>query len=68
MAVKAVIKDNVLTVTVPVDSHVSKSTKSIIVATSGGNRATTAQHKGQPVVVGLNAYIPNPDYVAPAKD
>ena len=35
----------------------SKSGKTLVVATSGGNQATTAEVNGQPVIVGLNAYI-----------
>lgn len=35
----------------------SGSGKTLIVASSHGNQTTTAQVKGKPVVVGLNAYI-----------
>ncbi|WP_198137483.1 hypothetical protein [Terriglobus sp. TAA 43] len=35
----------------------SKSGKTMLVATSGGNVVTDAMVNGQPVTVGLNAYI-----------
>lgn len=46
-------KDNIC----PVDS---KSGKTLVVASSQGNRPTTAAVNGQPVIVGLNAYIRKP--------
>ena len=57
MSITAVIKDNKLIVTCDIDVHDSASGKSVIVASSRGNQATTAQHNGQPIVVGLNAYV-----------
>jgi hypothetical protein len=35
----------------------SASGKTLVVASSHGNQATTATVQGKPVVVGLNAYI-----------
>ena len=35
----------------------SASGKTLVVASSGGNQATTAEVDGKPVVVGVNAYI-----------
>ena len=35
----------------------SKSGKTLVVATSGGNVATGAIIQGKPIIVGLNAYI-----------
>lgn len=35
----------------------SASGKTLLVATSGGNIATTATVDGKPVIVGLNAYV-----------
>jgi hypothetical protein len=35
----------------------SKSGKTLIVASTNGNVTTTAQVDGQPVIVGLNAFI-----------
>ena len=57
---KAIIKDNVLTIEIPVNTPpvLSKSGKSLIVASSNGNM-TLANVKvdGKPLVIGLNAYI-----------
>lgn len=56
---KAEIKGNVLVITLPIDSNFppSKSGKTRIVATSGGNQPTSAQVNGRPVVIGVNAYF-----------
>ena len=35
----------------------SASGKTLVVASSHGNQATTATVQGQPVVIGVNAYI-----------
>lgn len=35
----------------------SKSGKTLIVATTGGNQKTTLEIDGRPVTIGLNAYI-----------
>ena len=47
-----------LTIEVPVSLRPSKSGKTMLVASSGGNVTTTATVDGKPVTVGLNAYIP----------
>ena len=47
-----------LFIEVPVSLRPSKSGKTMLVASSGGNQTTTAIVDGKPVVVGLNAYIP----------
>ena len=47
-----------LTITVPVSLRPSKSGKTMLVASSGGNVTTSAIVDGKPVTVGLNAYIP----------
>lgn len=36
----------------------SSSGKTLVVASSHGNKATDAKIDGKPVIVGLNAYIP----------
>lgn len=56
--VKAEIKDGILTVQIPVSPRPSASGKTMVVASSAGNHATTAIYDGKPVVVGINAYIP----------
>ncbi len=45
----------------------SASGKTLIVASSHGNQATTVQVNGSPVTVGVNCFIKNPDYAKPAK-
>lgn len=56
---KATIENGELVLRIAVNDppRPSKSGKTLIVATSGGNVATTAEVNGKPVVVGLNAYI-----------
>ena len=55
------IKENngvsTLTIEVPVSLRPSKSGKTMLVASSGGNVTTSAIVDGKPVTVGLNAYI-----------
>ena len=47
-----------LVIDTPVSLRPSKSGKTMLVASSGGNVTTTAMVDGKPVTVGLNAYIP----------
>jgi hypothetical protein len=59
---KATIKSNILTLEIPLNAPtLSKSGKTYLVASSGGNITTSAtvDHGGKacPVVVGFNAYI-----------
>ena len=56
-----------LVVTIPVTETVSKSGKSINLATSGGNQPVAINYKGtaQVVKIGVNAYMPNPKYTPP---
>jgi hypothetical protein len=46
-----------LKIEVPVSLRPSKSGKTMLVASSGGNVSTAAVVDGKPVTVGLNAYI-----------
>lgn len=46
-----------LVITAPIKKVPSKSGKSILVASSGGNKPTEAVVDGKNVTVGLNAYI-----------
>jgi len=46
-----------LRIEIPVSLRPSKSGKTMLVASSGGNVTTTAMVDGKPVTVGLNAYI-----------
>ncbi len=56
---KAEIIGNNLVITIPIsqDPQPSASGKTLIVASSGGNKETDCKVQGKPVVVGLNAYI-----------
>lgn len=56
---KASIKNNILTIEIPMNAELkpSASGKTLVVASSGGNMATTCEVNGKPVIVGLNAYI-----------
>lgn len=55
---KAEIKNGKLIIEIDVQTpRPSASGKTLVVASSHGNQATTAQVDGKPVVVGLNAYI-----------
>lgn len=57
---KAVIKDGILTITIPVHANPppSKSGKTRIVASSNGNvTLSDVLVDGKPLVIGLNAYI-----------
>jgi len=65
------LNGNKLTIEATIDKNgrVSGSGKTLILATSGGNKASgvslaSGDHKGSEVTVGFNAYIRNPDYVA----
>jgi hypothetical protein len=54
----AKIEGNNLVITLPMHSpRPSASGKTLVVATSGGNMATTASVGGKPVTIGVNAYI-----------
>ena len=55
---KVEIKGNELIITVEMQKPTpSASGKTLVVASSHGNQATTAMIDGKPVIVGLNAYI-----------
>jgi len=55
---KTTIKDNVLHIEIPLHSpRLSASGKTLTVASSNGNQPTEAKINGQPVIVGINAYI-----------
>ena len=54
----ATIKNNVLTIEIPIHTPTpSASGKTLSVASSRGNVVTTAMVAGKPVTIGLNAYI-----------
>ena len=49
-------KGQVLILTIPVKKEKSKSGKSMLIASSGGNQITELEVDGKKVVVGINAY------------
>ncbi len=59
MGMQAKLEGGKLVITIDVEAtpRPSASGKTLVVATSGGNQATAVQVQGQPVVVGVNAYI-----------
>ncbi|MDI6784049.1 MAG: hypothetical protein QME64_08160 [bacterium] len=58
MALTAKVVGNKLIVEVDLEEpHPSASGKTLVVASSYGNKVTDAQVNGKPVTVGLNAYI-----------
>jgi len=56
---QATIEGNDLVIRIPLlpEPTRSKSGKTMLVATSGGNVVTDATVKGKPITIGLNAYI-----------
>ena len=55
---KTTIKDNVLHIEIPLHApRPSSSGKTLTIASSNGNKPTTAMVQGHPVIVGVNAYI-----------
>jgi len=57
---RAEIKGKELVITIDLqEPRPSATGKTLVVASSHGNVATTAMIKGQAVIVGLNAYIRN---------
>ena len=58
MALNAEIKGEQLVITIDLqEPKPSASGKTLVVATSHGNQTTDAEINGQPVIVGVNAYI-----------
>jgi hypothetical protein len=52
------IENNELVIRIPMkEPRPSSSGKTLIVATTGGNLKTDVEVNGQPVYIGLNAYI-----------
>jgi hypothetical protein len=55
---KVKIENGEIVIKAPVGAlRPSASGKNLVVATSGGNKPTTATVDGKPVIVGFNAYI-----------
>lgn len=47
-----------LEISIPVSKKDSKSGKTVLIATTGGNMVTDVEVDGKKLVIGLNAYIP----------
>jgi hypothetical protein len=55
---QATIEGKTLVIRIPLqEPQRSASGKTLVVASSHGNKETTAMINGKPIVVGLNAYI-----------
>jgi hypothetical protein len=54
---KARIEGNKLIVEVDINPHRSASGKNLVIASSAGNKVTTAIYEGKCVIVGVNAYV-----------
>lgn len=55
---KASIKNNVLIIEIDMQEPApSASGKTLVVASTHGNQASTVTVNGKPVIIGLNAYI-----------
>jgi len=58
MAMKVEIKNKKLYIEIDLEEPTpSSSGKTLVVASTRGNTATTAEVNGKPVTIGLNAYI-----------
>jgi hypothetical protein len=57
---KAELKNNEITITLPISKQPSKTGKTLVIASTHGNIATSAVIDGQPVIVGCNCYIRKP--------
>ena len=52
------IEKDKITITLPISPRTSSSGKSTIIASSGGNKASSAMYEGRPVICGVNCYVP----------
>jgi hypothetical protein len=61
--VKTELKGTILTVTIDLAKNqgLSASKKSVIVATTSGNTRIAQTKKGDPIMLGVNCYIPHND-------
>jgi hypothetical protein len=58
MSATVEVKDGNLVITLPMGAPApSASGKTLVVASTHGNQATTATVNGKPVIIGVNAYI-----------
>ena len=50
-------KDNTITITLPISPRPSASGKTTVIASSAGNKPTTAIYNDKAVIVGVNCYV-----------
>jgi hypothetical protein len=59
MSISAKLEGNELVIRLPLEEpKVSSSGKTLVVASTHGNKETDIEIKGKKVVIGVNAYIP----------
>lgn len=51
-----------LIIKAPVKRYISKSEKSVVLASTHGNQPTGVTDDGEVIILGINAYRKNPDY------
>ena len=51
------IKDNKIIITLPIEPSISASGKSLVVASTKGNKTTNVMYEGKPITIGVNAYV-----------
>lgn len=54
---EAKIEKGNLIITLPINEHLSKSQKNLVIASTNGNVQSGLVHKDKPVTIGVNAYI-----------
>lgn len=55
---KVRIEKDTLFIELPIETYTSTSGKSLVVASTHGNKQTGVQYKGKGIVLGVNAYTP----------
>jgi hypothetical protein len=53
----ATINDKKLVIEIDIDPQISKTGKSLVLASTHGNVPTKCEYEGKLVVIGLNAYV-----------
>jgi hypothetical protein len=56
---KVAIEGTELVIRLPITPEKSASGKSLVVASTRGNKQTDVEYNGKRITVGVNAYIPN---------
>ena len=50
------IKGNEMTIVLPISPRTSKSGKSLVIASTAGNKSAGVEYDGKDVILGVNAY------------